>query len=230
MPEPSISVVIPVYNGARFLADALASVAAQTLATLETVVVDDGSTDGSHEVAARFPWARVLRQANRGVAHARNAGVAATTGALVAFLDADDTWRPGKLERQVAALAAAPDRGYALCCEEFVLEEGVARPIWVPPQAFLDTHVAYLPSGLVVRRECMERVGPFDQARAPNEDTDWFIRAAQAGFRAAEVREVLLTRRVHRSNATHGRPDSQRAMFPLIAAALARRRASGGAP
>ncbi|HEX5852076.1 MAG TPA: glycosyltransferase, partial [Solirubrobacteraceae bacterium] len=88
--QPSVSVIVPVYMGERFLADALDSVAAQTYAPLETIVVDDGSPDRSAEIAAGRPGVRLIRQKNQGVAAARNAGLAAARGELLAFLDQDD--------------------------------------------------------------------------------------------------------------------------------------------
>ena len=104
-PPPTVSVVVAAYNAERFLADALDSVAAQTAPPLETVVVDDGSTDRTAEIAERHPvGARLVRQENAGSAAARNRGIAEARGALVAFLDADDLWLPHKLDRQIAAL------------------------------------------------------------------------------------------------------------------------------
>lgn len=114
-PPPTVSVVVAAYDAERFLADALDSVAAQTAPPFETVVVDDGSTDRTAEVAARHPLGvRLVRQANAGSAAARNRGVAEARGTHVAFLDADDVWLPHKLARQLAALARTGARwGYA---------------------------------------------------------------------------------------------------------------------
>ena len=103
-----VSVVIPVYNAARFLADAIRSVQAQRHPRIEIIVVDDGSTDGSGEVARSFAGVRCLRQANGGIAAARNAGVHEARGNLLAFLDADDLWTPGKLALQLDVLRADP--------------------------------------------------------------------------------------------------------------------------
>jgi glycosyltransferase involved in cell wall biosynthesis len=105
----AISVVIPCYNGARFLRETLESVARQTYPADEVIVVDDGSTDASAAVAASFgPPVRVLRQANQGESVARNNGIAAAAGDWIALLDADDLWAPTKLERQVQAVADSP--------------------------------------------------------------------------------------------------------------------------
>ncbi len=226
MVEPCVSVVLPVFNGARFIAAALESVAAQTEPALEAIVVDDGSTDGSGEIAARCPAARVLRQENRGVSAARNAGIAAARGRFVAFLDVDDMWRPEKLARQRAALDAHPEAGFSVCSQEFILDEGVGRPPWLTPDLLATPRIWYIPSALLARRECLERVGGFDEGlRRLHEDTDWFIRAFEAGFKGARIDDVLLVRRVHASNRTLQADPSQRDLLPVIAASLARRRA-----
>ena len=109
-PEP-ISVVIPVFNGERFLAEAIESVAAQTLPPEEIIIVDDGSTDASPAIAGSFSKVRLIRQPNTGGAAARNAGIGAARSDLVAFLDQDDLWAPRKLELQAAHVTASPELG-----------------------------------------------------------------------------------------------------------------------
>jgi glycosyltransferase involved in cell wall biosynthesis len=108
-PRPSISVVIPVHNGELYLAEAVDSALAQTHRPAEVVVVDDGSTDGTAEVAAGLGAAvRYVHQRNRGPGGAMNRGVALARGEYVAFLSADDVWEPEKLAGQMAALVADP--------------------------------------------------------------------------------------------------------------------------
>ena len=106
---PLVSCIIPVFNGARFLGEAVDSILAQTYRPCEVIVVDDGSTDATGDVIAGYGERVVaVRQPNRGEAAARNAGVRAARGALVAFLDADDLWGPEKLTRQAAKLGEDP--------------------------------------------------------------------------------------------------------------------------
>src|SRR3954466_14096555 len=108
---PDISIVVPAYNVAGYLAEALRSALAQKGVTLEVIVVDDGSTDGTSKVIALFagdPRLRVIRQANAGLPAARNTGVAAATGRYVGFLDGDDVWLDGKAARHVELLDANP--------------------------------------------------------------------------------------------------------------------------
>ena len=114
MSSASVSVVIPTFNRQKVLPRAVMSVLHQSHRAAEVVVVDDGSTDGTAElIAARFGSVEILRQDNRGVSAARNAGIRATRGDWVAFLDSDDEWKPDKLERQLAALESEP--GFKIC-------------------------------------------------------------------------------------------------------------------
>jgi glycosyltransferase involved in cell wall biosynthesis len=225
--EPAVSVVIPVRDCARFIAQAIESVAAQTLPVLETIVVDDGSGDGSGEVAARLPKVRVIRQEGRGVSAARNRGIAEARGDHVAFLDADDLWRPEKVERQLAALAARPGAGFSVCRETYLYDEGQTRPCWITDEMAAERYLAFIPSALVATRECLARVGGFDESRAYGEDVDWFVRAHEIGYRGAHDERSLVFRRVHRTNTMHRAPRAKPAILSVIAASIARRRAAG---
>src|SRR3954469_7166587 len=130
--QPLISVVIPVYNGEAFLDQAIESALAQTWPRTEVVVVDDGSTDRSAEIAGSYP-VELVRQENRGVGAARNRGVDAANGELLSFLDQDDMLRPEKLERQLEALLAEPEAGMSSCQMRVFLEPGCPVPDWIDP-------------------------------------------------------------------------------------------------
>jgi glycosyltransferase involved in cell wall biosynthesis len=101
---PKVSVIIPAYNAERFIAQSVRSATEQSYADIEVIVVDDGSRDDTARIASGYPGVHVLRQANAGVSAARNAGVHASSGELVAFLDADDVWHADKIATQVALL------------------------------------------------------------------------------------------------------------------------------
>jgi glycosyltransferase involved in cell wall biosynthesis len=120
---PAVSVIIPVFNGERFLSQAIASAIDQTFSDLETIVVDDGSTDTTPAIAGGFgSRVRYVRQTNQGVAAARDTGLAMARGTYVAFLDADDVWLPEKIERQITC-AERDRRLAAVGCGFFVTDE-----------------------------------------------------------------------------------------------------------
>jgi glycosyltransferase involved in cell wall biosynthesis len=221
MKERSCSVVIPVYNGARFLDAALASVFAQTYRPIEVIVVDDGSTDTTPAVVARWPQVRSVRQENAGVAAARNTGLALAGGDFVALLDADDVWEPDKLARQIAHLDAHPGLGYVCSRYRNFLEPGHARPDWLSAKQLAEEHIGSL-SSFLARKEALARVGPFDPR--DTSDVDWSLRAKEAGVAMGVVEKVLVGRRVHDANITHGLSGGEKLRFMAVRAALARRR------
>jgi glycosyltransferase involved in cell wall biosynthesis len=200
MTRPLVSAVIPVFNGARFLEEALRSAVQQDYRPLEIIVVDDGSTDGSAAIARSFAEVTYLRQENRGVAAARNAGVAAGRGEIIAFLDQDDRWRPGKLAAQVAYLEAHPEVGIVLARMRAFLEPGSEPPSWFRPSLLEKDVDGLTPGTYVVRRRLFESVGPFNEDFATASDSDWLLRARRAGETLPVVPEVLLDYRVHSTN------------------------------
>jgi glycosyltransferase involved in cell wall biosynthesis len=228
MPASRVSVVIPTYNASRYLPDAVASVRAQQWPDTEIIVVDDGSTDATPEVAAAWPDVTYLRQPNAGAAAARNRGIEAATGAWLAFLDADDRWADGKIARQMAYLDEYPvDMVFGLATE---LRDDDPREAARPRQdAKLRQAIAARCAGtMLIARETFDRVGPFPTAWRVGEFIDWYLRATDVGLTGAVLEEIVLYRRVHAANggwtAGAGRQDYLR----IIKSALDRRRASEG--
>jgi glycosyltransferase involved in cell wall biosynthesis len=200
MDDPLVSVIVPVYNGAAYLSEALASVRAQTYSPVELIVVDDGSIDASPEIAASYRPARRVRQAHQGVTVARNHGLTLSSGVLIAFLDQDDWWEPAKLRRQVAYLAEHSDVDYVTTRQRFFLSPGMGTPVWLRPELLEDDQPGSAPSTLLARRALFERVGPFDPQAADSSDLDWFRRAQAAAVQGYEVPEMLTHKRVHADN------------------------------
>jgi glycosyltransferase involved in cell wall biosynthesis len=221
--DPLVSVVVPVHDGERFLAAALESALAQDYPRLEIVVVDDGSTDRSAAIAAGYPVA-LVGQPNQGVASARNAGVAATSGALIAFLDQDDEWLERKVSRQVAALAAHPSAGFVLTRTQIVLEPGTPPPEWLDEASLAEPSDAAIPSALMVRREIFERVGGFDPSYRFVCDADWLARAKDAGVEWTTVDESLVRYRIHAHNDVHERDAMLHELTGVLRASVRRRR------
>ena len=190
-PTPLVSVVVPTRDRPEATVRAARGVLCQTYRTLELIVVDDGSTDDTADrvEALGDPRLRVIRQANGGVARARNRGAAEARGDLLAFLDSDDGWAPDKLARQVAALAEAPPRvGLCVTGAEIRGAGGIERRApeiaGVPPEAAFEalllTNLVHAPTSCVLlRRAVWEAVGGFDPALPAIEDWDWLQRAAR---------------------------------------------------
>ena len=195
----SVSVVIPCYNGARFLAATLDAVLSQQGVDLDVIVVDDGSTDESaHIVEARYPSARLFRQVNGGVARARHRGVEQARHDWVAFVDADDIWLPGKLRAQLDLHESHPacrlsyTAWHVWHCEDptpdgrlvdeltasFGDEQRWGGPSgWIYPELLLDCHV--WTSTVMLQRTLFEELGGFDQDLRVGEDWDLWLRASR---------------------------------------------------
>jgi glycosyltransferase involved in cell wall biosynthesis len=204
-PAPLVSVVIITYNCAQYVGHAIESVLAQTWRRLELIVVDDGSTDNTAEVVARFddPRVQYVWQENAGPASARNHGIRRTRGELLSFLNSDDWWLPQKLERQVARVIADPSVGLVYSLTIWVETSGqvsgrVARVVEgrILDRLLLGQCIAGSASSALVTRVALEEVGWFEEDLTPAEDWDYWIRVA-ARFPVACVPEfdvVLLNR------------------------------------
>lgn len=211
--EPLVSVVIPAFNAAPYLSRAVESVLAQTHPVAELVVVDDGSSDETYEVAGRFDSAVVrIRQANRGVSNARNRGAAATRGDLIAFLDADDEWLPRKLEVQLARLAARPEV-VASFTNSVAVDERTGSERSLPYRLEPDMERSLLVKGplignassVLVRRGAFEAVGGFDEALSQSADYELWLRLAGRGA-FDYVPEVLVRLRVREGSMSSSVP------------------------
>ena len=189
---PYVSVVIPAYNSASLLGDAVQSVLAQTYRDFEVIVVDDGSTDNTRQVAEGFKQSQIkyLFQPNQGPPAARNAGIRASSGKLIAFLDSDDLWLPSKLEMQVKTLAASPRAGLAYC-DMFLYDmeqDAVVGPPFLlrskrpPPRGKVFDELSFRffghPSTVIIRREVFDAIGLFDERLRYCDDFDMLFRIA----------------------------------------------------
>jgi|SRR5579859_4781460 len=223
---PLVDVIIPVFNGERYLATAIESVLAQDYQPLELVVVDDGSTDSTAAIIQQYSRVRWLRQPNQGHGVAKNTGLSATRGEFVAFLDADDVWRPEKARLQVAQLQQNPALGYVTCYCQLMRQPGTDWPPWINPVFYESPQPSHLPSALLARRSAFERVGPFDPGFWHCNDTDWILRARDAGVPGFQMAEVLYDRRLHAGNLSNNTAELSAEAFRLLHASIKRKRAS----
>jgi glycosyltransferase involved in cell wall biosynthesis len=226
-----VSAVIPVHNGERYLAEAIESALGQTVAPLEVIVVDDGSTDDCAGVAARYGFrVRYVRQPRAGAGAARNRGADLALGEYIAFLDADDLWVPDKLERQLAAFEAVPPPdavfGHVEQFHSPDLDEETRSRVQCPEGAMAGYH----PGAMLITREAFLRVGHFETSWGVGEFVDWYARAVEKGLRCAMLPGVVLRRRLHATNQGMTKRAEQADYARILKAALDRRRAarSGG--
>ena len=228
--NPLISVMIGAYNAAPYLGEAIESVFAQDYEPIELIVVDDGSTDGTADVARGFAEVHVIQQENGGNGAARNRAVENASGELYAFLDADDRFTPGKLTLQKAELDADPGLDIVFGhVREFLspeLDEDTRAGLRPPaPEPMPWT----APNLMLVRRASFERVGPFTTAVRVGVTVDWFARAAEAGLRYSILPDVVLERRLHTQNNGLRESASRSQYLEVIRQAMERRRAAADA-
>jgi glycosyltransferase involved in cell wall biosynthesis len=202
MKRSLISCIVPVFNGERYLAETLDSMLAQTYRPIEIIVVNDGSTDSTADVVARYSdRVRSLHQDNAGPATARNRGLNAARGEFAAFLDADDLWHPEKLSRQMDRFEARAELD--LCIT-------MVQNFWIPELAEEEARYrnhplskpvpGYLTQTLLARRSTFEKAGHFNPSLHHAEKTDWFLRALERGAVLELLPEVLVYRRFHQTN------------------------------
>ncbi len=217
-----VSVIIPTYNYAYFIAEAVESVLAQTFPVFETIVVDDGSNDNTEEVIAKFgDKVKYIKQRNGGVCAARNNGVKSASGDFIAFLDADDVWLPEKIEKQMAKFDEDDQIGLVHCgMREFDTENGETMRLhlegeegWVADELLLfDKPVVIGPGGtIIVSRKAFEAVGGFDTNLKVGEDWDFCYRIARK-FKVGLVREILVDYRHHGKNSHLNVKEMERSM------------------
>ena len=232
--QPLVSIILPVYNGAQMVCAALESAFAQTFQDFEIIAIDDGSTDDSAQILGSFePRIRVLNQKNGGASKARNLGIESARGEWVAFLDADDIWEPQKLEKQVELMRQNPKTGvsFSECLyfdenREWNADFGARVPAMSAIfEAMLSEHFIAM-SSVMVRRECFQKVGVFDESLVGCEDYNLFLRLARQ-FQFRFLAEPLVKLRCHDGNLSNDLPqmchdeianlDKIAALFPDLA-------------
>ena len=209
--EPTVGVIIPAYNCDRYIAQAIDSVLQQEGCQCEIIVIDDGSTDSTAEVLKQYgDRIRYIQQKNQGVAAARNHGIEVAQADLIAFLDADDYFFPGKLAAQAEILLKRPDVGMVHSGWQRVDAQGNkildVRPWEQIPELDLANWLRWkpvLPSAMMFRREWLQYVGGFDPRFPPAEDTNLVLKLALKGCKTAWLRQVTVYYRQHEESAMH---------------------------
>jgi glycosyltransferase involved in cell wall biosynthesis len=204
---PLVSVVIPAHNAEAFVAEAIESVLGQTNRSTECIIVDDGSSDATRNVVRGYGnRVRLVTQPNRGVSAARNRGASVARGDLLAFLDADDVWRPERLTRMVEVLTAGPGAEAALCATQIVDralrpvgEMRLDYPIRLEEVLLCRANLVSPSSNLLVKRTCFEAIGGFDERLSTAADWALLVHLVE-GHQLAYLDEPLVLYRRHEAN------------------------------
>jgi glycosyltransferase involved in cell wall biosynthesis len=206
--HPLVSVIIPCYNGETYLEETIESALAQSYQPVEVIVVDDGSTDGSREIAQRFP-VRYMHQQNQGLTKSRNRGVRESRGSYVVFLDADDRLRRNAIEAGMRILTERPECAMAVGDHVFISADGSYLDdshkhavLQIDYEALLKSNYIEMISSVLFRRSVLEGAGGFDTGLRVAEDYDLYLRIARnypIGCHSAVIAEY----RMHHSNTSH---------------------------
>lgn len=227
MDKPLVSVIIPVYNGERFIAQAVNSVIAQDYRPIEIIVVDDGSIDRTADILGSIQGIQYIYQENQGHGAAKNKGIEAADGSYLAFLDADDLWEPDKLSQQIEHMTRNPQYGFVICNMKNFLETGTPMPDYMDKTDFDIESPGYIPSCMLIRKQAFHHVGNFNPELTNANDIDWCFRAKDAGIEMGIINKCLVRRRIHKSNLSHHRSpgsDSVQEMFSVLRASTHRKR------
>lgn len=202
-PLSFVSVIMPVYNGEVFLAEAVESIRRQEYEPLEIIIVDDGSTDNTGKIAQDLKGnIRYFYQRNSGPGAARNKGLEMALGDIIGFLDVDDLWPAGKLELQLAHLAHNPSMEIVLGRKQLMLLSGVTAGT-AEFREFRKPSVALSLGCCLFRKSVFDKVGFFDEGLYHCDDWDWFMRARELGVSMLPHPEVMLLCRRHENNMTN---------------------------
>jgi glycosyltransferase involved in cell wall biosynthesis len=225
--EPSVTAAIVVHDGEAYLGEAIESALAQTRPCGQLIVVDNGSTDRSAEIAASYPEVEVVSEPARGIGRARNAALRAFRGDYLAFLDADDRWAPNKTELQLAAFAA--DESLDLAFGQMLqflspdLDPAAAAELSVPADPQPGLHIG----AMLASRATIEAVGPWPEEIAVSDGLSFLLSAGELGLRQAMLPEIVTYRRVHSANHSFRNRDERAEFARYLKRSLDRRREHG---
>ena len=223
-PANLVSVIIPVFNGEKYLDEAIASATGQSYRPLEIIIVDDGSTDGSADIARRHNNVTYCFQKNAGHGSALNRGIDLAGGGFLAFLDADDIWSADKLARQMECLARDPSLDMVFAhVEQFCSPELPAGATSRIPDA-LKIVPGYCVGTMLIRRQAFCRAGHFDHRVQAGHFLAWYMKANEIGLRSLMLPEIMLKRRWHTTNMGIIERASRSEYARILKASLDRRR------
>lgn len=216
MKKHLVSVIIPVYNGEKYLAEAIESVLAQTQKPDEMIVVDSESQDNTEKIARSYRQVYYIRDSGRGLANARNMGIDVCQGELIAFLDHDDRWTPNKLKVQIDHLINNPKIQYVNALVKLFLEPGCNLRPGYTRKSLNRVMVGRTPGTLVARKSLFDRIGRFSTDFVIGCDVEWFTRAKDNNIPMAIIPDVLLYKRLHNTNLSGNVQVNRQELFTIV--------------
>jgi len=228
MNNPLVSVILPVYNGEKYLAASVKCVLSQEYQPIELIIIDDGSTDATSQIAAKYSnQARYFYQTNSGPAAARNLAIRKSKGEFIAFIDCDDLWPENKLNNQMQSFKQFPSVD---------IVQGLIRRIALPgkyknnlEKRGIDFLFIYSNLGsMIMRRSVFDTIGFFDEALLYHEDTDLWLRAREADLKILVQRKEALIYRIHDTNLTTGKDIISTKYLGILRKSINRRRKTPG--
>lgn len=220
-----VSIIIPVFNGQKYLREAIESVLAQTYKNTEIIVIDDGSTDSSAEIAKHYtPRVKYFFQPNSGLSAALNHGIEVAQGSFFAFLDSDDLWREDKLMHQMAVFENNPNLDIVFGqIKQFLspeLDENQRKRIRI----LAEVMPGIFKGSMLIKRDSFFHVGTFDTRWKVGDFVCWYLRAVEGGLKNVVLDEIVVLRRIHTNNMGIRQRESQNDYVRILKASLDRRR------
>jgi len=232
MAADTVSVIVPVYNGERYLREAIDSVLGQTRIADEIIAVDDGSTDGTARIVLSYgSRVRYIRQENQGAGAAFNMGIRHAAGSLLGFIGADDLWSPRKLELQSRAFQGQPEVDMVFGYTENFITPELDAAARARLRASETPEPGYHQGCMLIKRISLDQVGLMVTQYTVGEFVDWYARAREAGLKSVMLQDVVYRRRLHASNLGVREKDARQDYAHILKASLDRkRRRAGKAP
>lgn len=222
--SPLVTVIIPVFNAEKYVAEAINSVLCQSYKPIEIIAVDDGSTDGSARIIKRFPSVRYLYQTNSGISATRNKGIEHAQGDFFAFLDADDLWVVDKIMLQIAAFEDDPNIDIVFGHVQQFRSPELADVLAGESPAIASLMPGHIPSTMVIKRDAFFRVGLFETNWRMGEFASWYLRSLENGLRSVMLPDLVTRRRLHEANHGIQQREAIKDYVHILKASLDRRR------
>lgn len=226
---PLISIILPVYNTEKYVRESIESILGQTYPNIEIICINDGSTDQSLEMLRSFGDRIVIVDLpeNSGIAAARNAGLGISRGEFIAFADADDIWKPEKLELQMKQFEQDPNLDISFCMIQNFISPELSADMKATLHCPTNAMPGQISGTVVIKKTSFDTIGELNPTYRVGEFIDWMARANEAGLKSAMIDQVLYLRRMHATNTTNNRP-AQADYLKIVKSALDRKRAAAG--